>query len=96
MNPENFEAACSLVPRTYVEGGQNARRNHEKHFRVLLQQVRGFQKGILKVGNGRAGISEVTFSANRTVLHLSEQEGHKSTPGSISTSGLIQAVPLYI
>jgi len=49
MNPENFEAACSLVPRTYVEGGQNARRNHEKHFRVLLQQVRG----LYVVGNGR-------------------------------------------
>ena len=34
-----YEAAASLVPRTYVAQGRDARRSHERHIQLLLEQV---------------------------------------------------------
>ncbi len=39
MNEESYKAALSAIPKTYVEQGRDARKTHEKHIQVLLQQV---------------------------------------------------------
>lgn len=38
LNEACCEAASALVPRTYVKQGQDARKTHEKHIQMLLQQ----------------------------------------------------------
>lgn len=39
MNEKSYEAAAALVHKTYVDQGRDARRTHEKHIQILLQQV---------------------------------------------------------
>lgn len=39
MNEKSYEAAAGLVSKTYVDQGRDARKTHEKHIQVLLQQV---------------------------------------------------------
>ena len=41
MNETSYEAATALVPKTYVTQGRDARKTHEKHIQILLQQVLG-------------------------------------------------------
>ena len=38
MNTQSLEAATALVP--YVKQGREARRTHEKHIQILLEQVK--------------------------------------------------------
>ena len=41
MNESAYSAACRLVPTTTsVQQGRDARRTHERHIRVLIEQVR--------------------------------------------------------
>lgn len=39
MNEASYDAATALVPKTYVTQGRDARRTHEKHIQMLIQQV---------------------------------------------------------
>ena len=39
MNEESYLAATSLVSKTYVNQGRDARKNHEKSIQILMQQV---------------------------------------------------------
>ena len=39
MNESSYLAAGAAIPKTYVTQGKDARRTHEKHIQVLLQQV---------------------------------------------------------
>ena len=39
MNEASYDAATALVPKTYVSQGRDARRTHEKHIQMLIQQV---------------------------------------------------------
>lgn len=39
MNTESLAAAASLISPTYVSQGTDARRTHEKHIQMLLEQV---------------------------------------------------------
>lgn len=39
MNESAYGAASSLVSRTYVTQGRDARKSHEKHIQMLIEQV---------------------------------------------------------
>ena len=39
MNEASYDAATALVPKTYVSQCRDARRTHEKHIQMLIQQV---------------------------------------------------------
>jgi len=42
MNESSYLAAGAAIPQTYVTQGKDARKTHEKHIQVLLQQVRAY------------------------------------------------------
>ncbi len=45
MNEASYDAATALVPKTYVTQGRDARRTHEKHIQMLIQQVQCYHCG---------------------------------------------------
>lgn len=44
MNESSYEAATALVSKTYVSQGRDAKRSHEKHIQMLIEQVHKIYK----------------------------------------------------
>ena len=40
MNHDNFQLCARLIPSTYVEQAENARRSQEHKIKILLEHVR--------------------------------------------------------
>ena len=46
MNESSYLAAGAAIPKTYVTQGKDAKKTHERHIQVLLQQVRAVHNEI--------------------------------------------------
>ena len=64
MNESSYLAAGAAIPQTYVTQGKDARKTHEKHIQVLLQQVRAYYS-MNRYGNAAQGSFVCCYDNNQ-------------------------------